>query len=63
MVVDGRAQLLPRDQPTVSVRKITPDYLAAMGIPLLRGRDVSQTDTDVLLSAARPPPCCGATSI
>ena len=49
MVVDGRAELLPRDQPTVQVRKITPGYLAAMGIPLLGGRDVSQHDTDVLL--------------
>ena len=49
MVVDGRVELLPRDQPTVQVRKITPGYLAAMGIPLLRGRDVSQNDNDVLL--------------
>jgi predicted permease len=49
IVVDGRAELLPRDQPTVHVRKITPGYLAAMGIPLLRGRDAAHSDVDVLL--------------
>ncbi|HEY7474324.1 MAG TPA: FtsX-like permease family protein, partial [Vicinamibacterales bacterium] len=49
MVVDGRAELLPRDQPTVSVRKITPGYLTAMGIPLLGGRDVRAGDVDVML--------------
>ena len=30
------AELLPRDQPTVAVRKITPGYLQAMAIPLLK---------------------------
>jgi predicted permease len=49
IVVDGRAELSPRDQPTVEVRKITPGYLAAMGIPLVRGRDVREGDVDVLL--------------
>jgi predicted permease len=49
IVVDGRAELLPRDQPTVEVRKITPGYLTAMRIPLLRGRDVREGDVDVLL--------------
>ena len=38
-----------RDQPTVQVRQITPGYLRAMRIPLLRGRDVADTDVDVML--------------
>ena len=49
IVLEGRPELLPRDQPTVEVRKITPGYLGAMSIPVLRGRDVSETDTEVLL--------------
>ena len=49
MVVDGRAELLPRDQPTVAVRKITPGYLRAMRVPLLQGRDVAENDADVVL--------------
>ena len=56
IVVEGRPELLPRDQPTVNVRKITPGYLAAMAIPVMSGRDVAQGDTEVLLvsrSAAR----------
>ena len=49
IVVDGRAELLPRDQPTVAVRKITPDYLRALRVPLLQGRDVAGSDVDVML--------------
>jgi len=49
IVVDGRAELLPRDQPTVAVRKITPGYLRALAIPLVRGRDVADGDVEVLL--------------
>jgi predicted permease len=49
IVLEGRAELLPRDQPTVEVRKITPEYLKAMRIPLLRGRDVGDRDTEVML--------------
>src|SRR5207247_10966665 len=30
IVVDNKAELLPKDQPTVAVRKITPDYLRTM---------------------------------
>src|SRR4029453_2498605 len=40
---------LPRDQPTVQVRALTPGYLQTMGIPVLRGRDVRQSDVDVIL--------------
>jgi len=49
IVLEGHAELLPRDQPTVAVRKITPGYLRAMNIPVLQGRDVADTDVDVML--------------
>jgi predicted permease len=49
VVLEGRPELLPSEQPTVEVRKITPGYLRAMNIPLLQGRDVSDSDVDVLL--------------
>jgi predicted permease len=40
----------PRDQaPAVQVRQITPGYLATMKIPMVRGRDIREGDTDVLL--------------
>ena len=49
IVVDGHAELLPKDQPTVAVRKITPGYLRAMRVPLLRGRDFAADDLRVML--------------
>jgi putative ABC transport system permease protein len=49
IVHEGVAELLPRDQPTVAVRKITPGYLKTMRVRLLRGRDVAETDTNVML--------------
>jgi putative ABC transport system permease protein len=49
IVPEGTPELLPSDQPTVEVRKITPGYVRAMGIPLLRGRDAVETDEEVLL--------------
>ena len=49
IVLEGRRELLPRDQPTVQVRKILPGYLQAMNIPLHRGRDVAPGDEEVLL--------------
>jgi predicted permease len=49
VVLEGRPELLPRDQPTVEVRKITTGYLDAMHIPLLQGRDVLRSDKEVLL--------------
>ena len=56
VVLEGSAEALPRDQPTAAIRKISPGYLEAMRIPLLRGRDVNPSDGDVVLvsrSAAR----------
>jgi predicted permease len=49
IVVDGRAELLPRDQPTVAVRKITPGYLRTMRVPLLSGRDVVEGDVEAMV--------------
>jgi len=49
IVLEGHTELLPRDQPTVSVRKILPGYLRVMNIPILLGRDVADGDAEVLL--------------
>ena len=49
IVLEGRPELLPRDQPTVEVRKITPGYVPAMGVPIVRGRDFAESDVDVML--------------
>lgn len=53
---DGSSQSLalegypPQRNPVaVQVRQITPGYMRAMGIPVLRGRDVGDSDADVLL--------------
>jgi putative ABC transport system permease protein len=49
IVLEGRPELTPRDQPTVEVRRITPGYFETLGIPLLRGRDAQASDKDVVL--------------
>src|SRR5206468_10705339 len=41
-----------REPVAVQVRQITPGYLRAMGIPVLRGHDVVENDGDVLLVSA-----------
>jgi len=38
-----------RDPVAVQVRQVGPGYLRAMGIPVLRGRDILDSDSDVLL--------------
>jgi predicted permease len=55
-LVDGSSQTLDlegyppqRDPVAVQVRQINPGYLRAMGIPVLRGRDIADNDAEVLL--------------
>jgi putative ABC transport system permease protein len=45
--LEGRAPSW--DSAVVQVRQISPGYLRAMGIPVLRGRDVADSDAEVLL--------------
>ena len=52
LVIEGRAEQNPRDQPTVSVRLLSEDYVKTMQIPVLRGRDVARTDGDSMLVSA-----------
>jgi putative ABC transport system permease protein len=49
LVIEGRAELSPRDQPTVSVRLASEEYVKTMQIPILRGRDVARVDGDAML--------------
>jgi putative ABC transport system permease protein len=42
--VTGRAPVTPADQPSAQVRIATPDYFAAMGIPIVRGRGFTADD-------------------
>jgi putative ABC transport system permease protein len=49
IVLEGHAELLPRDQPTVEVRKVTPGYFRTMNVPVMRGRDVSANDVEGML--------------
>jgi putative ABC transport system permease protein len=49
IVLEGHAELLPRDQPTVEVRRVTPGYFRTMNVPVMRGRDVSANDAEVML--------------
>jgi predicted permease len=41
-----------REPVAVQVRQITPGYLRAMGIPVFRGRDIVESDAEVLLVSA-----------
>ena len=49
IVLEGEAEKLPRDQPTVQVRAIMPGYFKTMRIPVLAGRDVASADVDVMI--------------
>jgi predicted permease len=45
IMIEGRPILQMADQPEVPVREISPGYLGAMHIPVLRGRGISERDT------------------
>src|SRR5206468_8667785 len=54
--VEGSSQTLAlegyapqRDPVAVQVRQVTPGYLRTMGIPVLAGRDILDSDAEVLL--------------
>jgi putative ABC transport system permease protein len=49
IVLEGHAELLPRDQPTVEVRAVTPGYFRTMRIPIVAGRDAADPDVEVML--------------
>ncbi len=42
----------PGDESTASLRFVSPGFFATLGIPIRRGRDVSESDTAAALSAA-----------
>jgi predicted permease len=43
--IEGRPPVAKEAQPMTEYRIVTPRYIEAMGIPLLSGRDVAETDT------------------
>ena len=49
LIPEGYPELRQRDQVAVQVRQVTPGYLRTMGIALVRGRDISESDGDVML--------------
>ena len=44
--IDGRPESLPGQRPLTDYRMINPDYFAAMGMKLVKGRSFSRYDTD-----------------
>ena len=52
LVIEGKAEMNPREQPTVSVRFASAGYMPTMEIPLLRGRDFSSGDANAMLVSA-----------
>ena len=42
--IEGQPVLPMADQPEVDVRLISPGYLSSLRVPLLRGRDLSDSD-------------------
>jgi putative ABC transport system permease protein len=52
LVVEGKPEMNPREQPTVSVRIASAGYVPTMEIPLLRGRDFRGSDAHAMLVSA-----------
>ena len=46
LIVQGRPPVAPGDLPNTNYYAITPDYLRALGIPLLRGRPFTERDDE-----------------
>ena len=44
--IEGRPEPLPGQFPTAGYRAVTPDYFRVMGIPLLRGRHLTEQDRE-----------------
>jgi putative ABC transport system permease protein len=42
--VRGRPPIRPSDEPSTEARQVTPDFFAAMGMPVVRGRTLAATD-------------------
>jgi putative ABC transport system permease protein len=49
IVLEGRPERLPREQPTVQVRIASRDYANVMRIPILSGRDFLDSDVESVL--------------
>jgi predicted permease len=49
IVLEGKAELSPKDQPTVAVRQVSQGYVRTMQVPIIRGRDVADTDKETIL--------------
>lgn len=44
IAIDGRPVVAMSEQPEVDVRQVSPGYMKTMHIPILRGRDISESD-------------------
>ncbi|HEY1676286.1 MAG TPA: ABC transporter permease [Candidatus Sulfotelmatobacter sp.] len=44
-VVEGRAKPLPGESPMAVYRMVTPGYFQSMHLPVVRGRDIAETDS------------------
>ena len=52
VTIAGKPPEVPEDARQASLRYVTPDFFETTGIPLLRGRDVSEQDTEGRLPVA-----------
>jgi predicted permease len=42
--IRGRPPMRPSDEPVTEVRQVTPDFFETLGMPVLRGRAIAETD-------------------